>query len=162
MTTAHVGTSSLTIHFLKQKPLPLDGRMSLFFWNTSLLHGLWLLYLRKSLCQRKIQLTCPSIHFSHSVVSDCDPIDCSKPGFLVHHQLPEFTQTHVHWVSDASNHLILCCNLLLPPSILTSTRIFSNESVLCIRWPKYWSFIFSMKSFSPSNEYSGLISFRMD
>ena len=56
-----------------------------------------------------------------------------------------------------SNHLILCCPLLLPPSIFTSIRIFSNESVLCIRWPKYWSF-----SISPSNEYSGLISFRMD
>ena len=58
-----------------------------------------------------------------------------------------------------SNHLILCCPLLLPPSILPSIRVFSNESVLCIRWPKYWSFSFSI---SPSNEYSGLISFRMD
>ena len=58
-----------------------------------------------------------------------------------------------------SNHLILCCHLLLPPSIFPSIRVFSNESVLCIRWPKYWSFSFSM---SPSNEYSGLISFRMD
>ena len=58
-----------------------------------------------------------------------------------------------------SNHLILCCPLLLPPSIFPSIRVFSNESVLRIRWPKYWSFIFSI---SPSNEYSGLISFRMD
>ena len=58
-----------------------------------------------------------------------------------------------------SNHLILCCHLLLPPSIFPSIRVFSNESVLCIRWPKYWSFSFSI---SPSNEYSGLISFRMD
>ena len=58
-----------------------------------------------------------------------------------------------------SNHLILCCPLLLPPSIFPSIRVFSNESVLCIRWPKYWSFSFSI---SPSNEYSGLISFRMD
>ena len=57
-----------------------------------------------------------------------------------------------------SNHLILC-HPLLPPSILPSIRVFSNESVLCIRWPKYWSFSFSM---SPSNEYSGLISFRID
>ena len=56
-----------------------------------------------------------------------------------------------------SNHLILCHPLLLPPSVLPNIRVFSNESVLCIRWPKYWSF-----SFSPSNEYSGLISFRMD
>ena len=58
-----------------------------------------------------------------------------------------------------SNHLILCCPLLLPPSIFPSIRVFSSESVLCIRWPKYWSFSFSI---SPSNEYSGLISFRMD
>jgi len=58
-----------------------------------------------------------------------------------------------------SNHLILCCSLLLPPSIFPSIRVFSNESVLLIRWPKYWSFSFSI---SPSNEYSGLISFRID
>jgi len=58
-----------------------------------------------------------------------------------------------------SNHLILCCPLLPPPSIFPSIRVFSNESALCIRWPKYWSFSFSI---SPSNEYSGLISFRMD
>ena len=59
----------------------------------------------------------------------------------------------------SSNHLILCCHLLLPPSIFYSIRVFSNESVLCIRWPKYWSFSFSVR---PSNEYSGLISFRID
>ena len=58
-----------------------------------------------------------------------------------------------------SNHLILCCPLLLPPSVFPNIRVFSSESVLCIRWPKYWSFSFSI---SPSNEYSGLISFRMD
>ena len=58
-----------------------------------------------------------------------------------------------------SNHLILCRPLLLPPSIFSSIRVFSNESVLCIRWPKYWSFSFSI---NPSNEYSGLVSFRMD
>ena len=58
-----------------------------------------------------------------------------------------------------SNHLILCCPLLLSPSIFPSIRVFSNESVFCIRWPKYWSFSFSI---SPSNEYSGLISFKVD
>ena len=73
--------------------------------------------------------------------------------------LPESAHIHVHWVGDASNHLILCHPLLLLPSIFPSTRVLSNESVLRIRWPKYWSFSFSI---SPSNEYSGLISFRMD
>ena len=77
------------------------------------------------------------------------------PGFLVHHKLPELTQTYVHRVGDA----ILCHSLLLLPSIFPSIRIFSNESVLRIRWPKYWSFSISV---SPSNEYSGLISFSMD
>ena len=88
----------------------------------------------------------------------CDPMDCSTLGFPVHHQLPEITQTHVYWIRIPSNHLILCHLLLLLPSILLSIRVFSNESVLHIRWPKYWSFSFSI---SPSNEYSGLISFRM-
>ena len=87
-----------------------------------------------------------------------DPMDCSTPGLPVHHQLPEFTQTHVIELVMPSNHLILCRPLLLPPSIFPSIRDFSNKSVLCIRWPKYWSFSFSI---SPSNEYSGLISFRM-
>ena len=161
----------------------------------------------------------------------CDPMDCSMPGLPVHHQLPELTQTHVHWVSDAiqwsdplsspslpafnlsqqrmkishlftpsvysllqlishfrlfaipwttarqaslsitnswgllklmsiesvmpSNLLILCCPLLLPPSIFPSIRVFSNESALLMRWPKYWSFSFNI---SPSNEHPGLIS----
>ena len=80
-------------------------------------------------------------------------------GFPVHHQLPEPTQAHVHHAGDAIHHLILCRPLLLPPSIFPSIRVFSNESVLCIRWPKYWSFSFSI---SPSNEYSGLTSFKMD
>ena len=82
----------------------------------------------------------------------------SRPGLPAHHQLPEFTQTHVHQVSDAINHLILCCPLFLLPSIFPSIRAFSNESVARIRWPKYWSFIFSI---SPSKEHPGLISFRM-
>ena len=81
------------------------------------------------------------------------------PGFPVHHQLPELTQTHVHRSMMPSNHLILCCPLLLLPSIFPSIRVFSNKSVLHIRWLKYWSFSFSI---SPSNEYSGLISFRID
>ena len=80
-------------------------------------------------------------------------------GLPVHHQLPEFTQTHIHRVSDAISHLILCCPLLLSPSIFPSIKVFSNELALCIRWPKYWSFSFNI---SPFNEHSGLISFRMD
>ena len=82
----------------------------------------------------------------------------STPGLPVHHQLPESTQTHVHRVSDAIQPSILCHPLLLP-SIFPSSRVFPNESALHIRWPKYWSFSFSI---SPSNEHSGLISFRMD
>ena len=89
----------------------------------------------------------------------CDLMNYSTPGLPVHHQLSESTQTHVHWWVMPSNHLILCCLLLLLPSIFPSMRIFSNESALHIRWPKYWSFSFSI---SPSNEHSGLISFRMN
>ena len=104
-----------------------------------------------------------SIQFSsvtQSCPSLCDPTDCSLPGLPVHHQLPEFTQIHVHWVSDAIQpSLILCCPLLLPPSIFPSIRVFSNESALRIRWPKYWSLSFNI---SLSNEHPGLISFRMD
>ena len=88
----------------------------------------------------------------------CDPMNHSTPDLPVHHQLPEFTQTHVHWSVMPSNHLILC-RPLLPPSIFPTIRVFSNESALHIRWPKYWSFSFSV---SPSNEHPGLISFRMD
>ena len=86
-------------------------------------------------------------------------MDCSMPGLPVHHELLEFTQTHIHWVSDAIKHLILCRPLLLLPSIFPSIRVFSNESVLCIRCLKYWSFCFSIR---PSSENPDLISFRMD
>ena len=89
----------------------------------------------------------------------CDPMDYNTPGFPVLHQLPELAQTQVHYSVMPSNHLILCHPLLLLPSVFPSIRVFSSESVLCIRWLKYWSFSFSI---SPSNEYSGLISSRMD
>ena len=78
-------------------------------------------------------------------------------GFPVHHQLLELAQTHIHLLVMPSNHLILCRHLFLLPPISLSIRVFSNESVPRIRWPNYWSF-----SISPSTEYSGLISFRMD
>ena len=89
----------------------------------------------------------------------CYPMDCSTPGFPVHHQLPRACSNSYHQVVMPSNHLILCCPRLLLPSIFPSIRTFSNESALHIRWPEYWSFSFSV---SPSNEYSGLISFRVD
>ena len=81
------------------------------------------------------------------------------PGFAVRHQIPELAQTMFIKLVKPSNRLIFCRPLLLLPSILPSIRVFSNESVLLIRWPKYWSFSLSI---SPSNEYSELISFRMD
>ena len=86
-------------------------------------------------------------------------MDCSIPGFPVHHQLLEFTHTHVHWVSDAIQHLILCRPLLFLPLIFPNLRVFSNESAFHIRWPKYWNFSFSI---SLSNECLGLIHFRID
>ena len=89
----------------------------------------------------------------------CDPMDSSTPGFPVHHQLPEFTQTHVIESVIPSNRLILCHPLLLLPSIFLSIRLFSSELSLRIRWPEYWSFSFSL---SPSNEYSRWISLRID
>ena len=86
-------------------------------------------------------------------------MNCSTPGLPVHHQLPEFTQIHVHRVGDAISHLILGRPLLLLPPIPPSIKVFSNESTLCMRWPEYWSFSFSI---IPSKEIPGLISFRMD
>ena len=100
---------------------------------------------------------------SSSITQSCptlyDTMDCSTPGFPVHHQLPELAQLMSVESVMPTNHLILCCPLLLLPSIFPSIRVFSYESGLRIRWPKYWSFSFSI---SPSNEYLGLISFRMD
>ena len=89
----------------------------------------------------------------------CNPMYCSIPGLPVHHQLLEFTQTHVHWVSDAIQPCHPLSSPFFLPSIFSSIRVFSYESSLCIKWPKYWSFSFSI---SPSNEYSGLFSFRID
>ena len=96
---------------------------------------------------------------TQSCLTLCNGMDCSMPGFHVHDQLPELAQTHVHRVSDAiqPSHPLLSLSPLL--SIFPSIRVFCNESVLCIKWPEYWSISFSI---SLSNEYSGLISFRMD
>ena len=101
-----------------------------------------------------IDLFCFSIsHFLNSVqfssvaqlrLTLCDPMNRSTPGLSVHHHLLEFTQTHVHRVLMPSSHLILCHPLLLLPTIPPSIRVFSNESTLRMRWPKYWSFSFSI------------------
>jgi len=93
---------------------------------------------------------------AQSCPTPCDTRDGSTPGLPVHHQLPEPSQSESVM---PSNHLIIYCFLLLLPSIFPSIRVFSNESVHPIMWPKYWSFSFSISS---SNEYSGLISFRTD
>ena len=99
------------------------------------------------------------ISVAQSCLTLCDPMNCSTPGLPVHHQLPEFTQTQVHRLGDAiqPSHPLSSPFPLVPnpPSI----RVFSNESTLRMRWPKYWSFSFSI---IPSKEYQGLISFRMD
>ena len=105
---------------------------------------------RSSVQFSSVTQSCPTL---------CDPMNHSMPGLSGHHQLPEFTQTHVHRVGDPSSHLILCCSLLLLLPIPPSIRVFSNQSTLRMRWPKYWSFSFSI---SPSNEHPGLIYFRMD
>ena len=96
---------------------------------------------------RSVAQSCPTL---------CNPVNCSMPGLPVHHQRPEFTQTHVHRVIDAiqPSH-----SLFLQPAIPHSIRVFSNESTLLMRWPKDWSFSFST---IPSKEIPGLISFRMD
>ena len=96
---------------------------------------------------------------TRSCLTLCDPMDCSMPGLPVHHQHLELLRLLSIEPVMPSNHLIPCHSLLLLPSIFPSIRVFSNESVLHIRWAKYWNLSFSI---NPSNEYSGLISFRMD
>ena len=107
-------------------------------------------YIKKQLQFISVAQSCPTL---------CDPMNRSMPGLPVHHQLPEFTQTHVHGVGDAIQPSHLLSSLLLLPPIPPSIRVFSNESTLRMRWPKYWSFSFSI---SPPNEHPGLISFMMD
>ena len=124
----------------------------------------WIYYLIvlvvKSLTQVSVQFS--SVQFS-SVSKSCltlwNPMNRSRPGLPVHHQLPYLTQTHVHRVSDAIQPSHFYHPLLLLPPIPSRIRFCSNESTLRMRWPNYWSFSFSI---SPSNEHPGLISFRMD
>ena len=106
-----------------------------------------------------------SFHFNqfslvaHSCLTLCDPMDCSTPGFPVHHQLLELAQTHVHPVGDAIQPSHFLSSASPPAFNLSQHQGLFSESALCIRWPKYWSFSFSI---SPSNGYPGLISFRTD
>ena len=109
-----------------------------------------------------IEIGIQSIQFSpvtQSCLTLCNLMNRSTPGLPVHHQLPEFTQTHVHRVSDAIQPFHPLSSPSPPVPIPPSIRVFSKESTLLMRWPKYWSFSFSI---SPSNEHPGLISFRMD
>ena len=107
-----------------------------------------------------MEIKCNSVQFSSVTQSCpilCDSMDYSTPGFPVHHQLPELTQTHVHWVSDAIQPSYPLSSPSPPALNLPSIRVFSKVSVLHIRWPKYWSF-----SISHPNEYPRLISFTID
>ena len=114
-------------------------------WNT--LHVLFIAIIQRSCSVAKL---CPTL---------CDPMDCSMPGSTILHYLLEFAKIHVHWVDDA----ILPFHPLAPPSPPPALNLSQHQnlfqSALCIRWPKYWSFSFSI---SPSHDYLGLISFRMD
>ena len=124
--------------------------MKLYFCCPTTISHLW----SSIVCCCSVAHSCPTL---------CDPTDCSMPDFLVLPYLPEFAQTHVHWLSDgwmfSSNHFILCRPLPLLPSIFPNINVFSNELVLHIRRPKYWIFGFNI---SPSSEYSELVSFRSD
>ena len=107
-----------------------------------------------SISLNKVQFSC------FSVVSDfCDPMDCSIPGSLSIANCQNLLKLSSIESVMPSNHLMLCRPLLLLPSVFPSIKVFSNESVLCIRWPKYWSLSYNI---NPSKEHSGLISFRMD
>ena len=119
--------------------------LRLFLNDVSVCQHLFLMASLSSLTQ-----SCPTL---------CESMDCSMPGFHIFHHLLEFAQTSVHQVDDAMQPSHPLSSLFLPPSTFPSIRVFSNESVLLIAWPKYWSFSFSI---SPSNKYSRLISFMVD
>ena len=116
---------------------------------------------KKGCIYKNTQICCCCCSVTRLCLILCNPTDCSTPGFPVLHHLPEFAQTHVMSIESmmSSNHLILCHPFLLLPWTFPSIRVFFNESVLRMRWPEHGSFSFSI---SPPNEYSGLISFRID
>ena len=156
---SHVAQSYLTLC----QPPGLQPTRSLCPWNSlgkdtgvgshALLQGIFptqglnpgLLYCRQILYHLSHKVS--TVQFSsvtQSCPTLCDPMNCSMPGLLVHHQLPEFTQTQSIESVMPSSHLIRCHLLLLLPSIPPNIRVFSNESTLPMRWPKYWSFSFSI------------------
>ena len=116
----------------------------------NLAHAVLLGYFGCVCCCCSVTKLCPTL---------CSRMDCHTLGFPVINYLPEFAPTHVHWVGDAIQPSHSLSPLHLLPSIFPSIKVFSNELAFCIRWPKYWSFNFSI---SPSNEYSGFVSFRVD
>ena len=115
-----------------------------------------------SLCHTHTHIYISSVQFSSVAqlcLTPCNPMNSSMPGLPVHHYSWSLLKLMPIESAMPSSHLILCCPLLLLPPVPPSIRVFSKESILCMRWPKYWSFSFSI---SPSNEHRGLISFRMD
>ena len=135
------------------------GEKGMLLWECKLIQPLWNIVWK---FLKKLEIKPPSVQFSsvsQSCLTLCDPMNCSTPG------PPSITNSRsslklmsIESVTPSS-HLILCRPLLLLPSIPPSIRVFSSDSTLCMKWPKYWSFSFSI---SPSKEHPGLISFRMD
>ena len=141
------------VSFTVQKVFFLRLKKIFFYWRIIALQNFVVF------CQPSTWISQFSSVQSLSRLTLCDPVNCSTPGLPVHHQLPEFTQTHVHRVSDAIQPSHPLSSPLLLPPIPPSIRVFFNESALRMRWPKYCSFSVSI---SPSKEHPGLISFRMD
>ena len=156
------GIASLSMRFFRQEywsvfpspgDLPNPGIEPMSLMSPALAGGFFTIW-----ATREDKVAFSSVQ-SLSHVRLCNPMNCSTPGLPVHHQLLEFTQTHVHQVGDAIQPSHPLLSPLLLPLIPPSIRDFSNESTLRMRWPKYWSFSFSI---SPPKEIPGLISFRMD
>ena len=160
-----VGQLIFTEHLLSVKTFIKNWRPFRNVSSSSILAPLFLLVspnlfsIYRKGCVWILWLHITSVHFSsvtQSCLTLCYPMNCSMPGLLVHHRLPELLKLMPIESMMPSSHLILCLPLLLLPPITPSIRVFSNESALRMRWPKYWRFSFCI---SPSNENPGLISF---